>query len=93
MEKFKSVDDYRNVINNAIPGLEVLSIIKRNRFLLNTCKQHCFDMKPEPESRLFGKKLYCVNCGGVMDATAAFEYANGFKAAGGNPNDVIENFE
>lgn len=62
--------------------------VKDNRDRLNACSKHKFDC-PNPPYKL-GMKLVCLNCGAEMRGEAIFEYMNGFIAAGGNPNEVIE---
>jgi hypothetical protein len=69
----------------------ILAEIKANRAKLDGCAKHRFDIGNPPYR--FGTKLTCQNCGGVLDAVHAFSYTQGFKAAGGNPNDVIPGFE
>ena len=68
----------------------LLRDIQANRQKLNACPKHSFIW----ENRLkFGQKLECKNCGGRMDAVQAFVYCQGFEAAGGNPNEIIEGFK
>jgi hypothetical protein len=62
-----------------------------NREKLNACDRHLFDT-PFPIPVPFGTKLSCSRCGGRMAADAVFEYINGYKAAGGDPNDVIPGY-
>lgn len=69
----------------------LLAAIKANREALDKCPKHAFDYPTERRLN-FGEKLTCRNCGGKMDAVQAFVYCQGFEAAGGNPNEIIENF-
>lgn len=63
---------------------------KANRERLDGCSKHFFDLGAPPFS--FGAKCACQRCGGVMDLTLINEYARGYAAAGGNPNDVVANY-
>ena len=69
---------------------ELMEQIKANRVRLNNCPKHRFEVG-EPPYR-FGEKFTCCNCRGKMGAIYAFEYANGYAAAGGDPNDIIPGF-
>lgn len=63
--------------------------IRINRKTLDQCKQHKFDEFPE---LYIGVRFKCANCGGQILATEAYQYALGFEAAGGNPNEVMAGF-
>lgn len=76
---------------NRIDSAAILAEIKANRARLDGCARHRFDLGDPPYK--FGMKVTCTNCGGTLDAIHAFSYTQGYKAAGGNPNDVIPNFE
>ena len=65
--------------------------VKANRPKLDACPKHRFDVGDPPYR--FGAKFTCTNCGGEMDAVQAFRYCQGFKAAGGDPNEVIPGYE
>lgn len=65
--------------------------VKANRAKLDACQKHHFNIGDPPYR--FGAKFTCTNCGGEMDAVQAFRYCQGFKAAGGNPNEVIPGYE
>lgn len=65
--------------------------VKANRDKIDACPKHRFDIGPPPYA--IGCKFVCVNCGGRMDAVQAFRYCQGYKAAGGNANDVIPGYE
>lgn len=69
----------------------ILDAIKANRTKIDGCAKHLFPMGDPPYP--FGMKLTCTNCGGTMDSIQAFRYTQGYKAAGGNPNDVIPGYE
>ena len=68
----------------------LLNEIKENNMKLDGCKRHRFEFDGIP---VIGSKLTCKKCGGKMDTVQAYRYCQGYKAAGGNPNDVIKNFE
>lgn len=63
---------------------------KINREKLDSCPKHFFDLAAPPYS--FGAKAHCTHCGGVMDLLHINQYARGYEAAGGNPNDVVANY-
>lgn len=63
--------------------------IKENRAKLDACPRHDFGELPEI---VFGLQLKCKRCEGLMDATRANDYARGYEAAGGNPDEIIANF-
>jgi hypothetical protein len=66
--------------------------VKANQKKLDECPKHLFNLNlPQPYT--IGQKLVCQNCGGQLDAVKAFYYTKGYKAAGGNPNDIIQGFE
>lgn len=71
-------------------SLELFEQIKANRRRLDAYPKHRFDLG-EPPYR-FGEKATCQNCGGSMDLTDIGQYARGYAAAGGNPNDVVPNW-
>lgn len=58
---------------------------------LDGCARHRFELGDPPYR--FGAKFTCTVCGGEMDAVQAFRYCQGYKAAGGDPNDVIPGYE
>ena len=72
-----------------VPNMPNLEDIKANRLKLDECKQHQFAEIPE---LFIGVKLECIKCGGKMDAIQACQYALGFEAAGGDPNQIIAGF-
>ena len=69
----------------------LLSEVIENRDKLDNCVKHSFGELPAPMN--FGQKLRCTICSGTMDAVQAFRYCQGFKAAGGNPSEIINGFE
>lgn len=70
--------------------MTTLGTIQVNQNKLDACKQHKFEWPLG--GMVFGQKMHCVNCKGDLNVVNAFHYAMGFQAAGGNPNDVIEDF-
>lgn len=70
---------------------QILKEIRENRAKLDSCAKHKFDLG-EPPFKLASKAV-CLNCGGKEALTAIGDYCKGYKAAGGNPNDIVENFE
>lgn len=67
--------------------------IKENRVKLDSCPRHHFDVSQVDFSKLLiGEKFTCTLCGGTMNATEASQYARGYEAAGGNPDEIIANF-
>lgn len=71
----------------------LLGSIKANRERLKGCVQHRFDPGFWEAGR-FGQKMTCLNCGGVMSVVPDIgRYIEGFKAAGGDVNDVWPGYE
>lgn len=64
--------------------------IKANHAKLDACPRHDFG---EIGEVTFGMKLTCKRCGGEMHAIRANDYARGYEAAGGNPDEIIANFK
>lgn len=67
----------------------ILEELQENQKRLDNCKRHHFPTFPEVT---FGMKLDCSKCGGRIDAVRAYEYAKGYAAAGGDPNDIFPNW-
>lgn len=70
---------------------EIWKSVKENRNKLDACTRHNFTIKNVPME--LGAKVKCNNCGGWLDLTRVNDYCRGYKAAGGNPNDIVEGFE
>lgn len=68
---------------------ELFETIKANHAALNGCAVHKFP----PLTADLRRKYRCENCGGEADAGLVLSYCRGFKAAGGDPCLVCENFE
>lgn len=80
-------------MKSKIDSRAILLSIRENRSKLNSCPRHKFDISAVEWSALrIGQELVCKRCGGNMQARMAFEYTNGYEAAGGDPNDIIEGF-
>jgi len=75
---------------NKFTDAERYQLALTNRDKLDNCKKHRFNS--EGISLYVGVQLACTNCGGHMDAVQAFRYCQGYEAAGGNPNDIIDGF-
>lgn len=69
----------------------LLAEVQANRAKIDSCARHRFEIGDPPYR--FGAKFERTNCGGTMDAVQAFRYCQGYKAAGGDPNDVIPGYE
>lgn len=68
---------------------DLMQQIRENRIRLDSCKRHLFDPNDEVKA---GAKLICQSCKGKIDMLDAAEYIKGFKAAGGDPCLVWENW-
>ena len=73
-----------------------------NQAKLDACDKHAFVWPVDPanyveiggERRLaVGSKIVCAKCNGQMKALLAMQYVMGYKAAGGNPNDVMPGWD
>lgn len=72
-----------------IDGKALLAEIRANRAKLKGCPCHRFvDQKAN-----LGKKVTCADCGGQMNLTELGGYMDGYRAAGGNPNDIWAGWE
>ena len=66
---------------------EILSIweeVKANKARLDACPRHRFTPVPV---RL-GDRFTCTACGGVVNLADLGNYVKGYRAAGGDPNDI-----
>lgn len=68
---------------------ELLQQIRENQNKLDNCKRHKFII--EPPFKL-GQKFTCHNCGGTTDGPKMYAYIQGYEAAGGNANDICEEY-
>ncbi len=78
---------------NIDPAL-LLEEIRANQKRLDECKRHHFPTLPPTDQigTMLGLKLTCSKCGGIMDARMAASYTRGYAAAGGDPNEIIPNW-
>lgn len=65
----------------------ILEQIRENQDRVRGCRVHVFPAIGN--NYRLGQKLTCLNCGGVMDLREVGNYLRGFAAAGGNPQDVL----
>lgn len=56
---------------------------KENRDRLLGCRRHLFDIPSDEQ------EAACTRCGGTMSKAETEAYASGFKAAGGDPADIL----
>lgn len=75
-------------MNDADSRAFILAEMQENRNRLNECPRHFW---PTIEISI-GAKCVCAKCGGYMPVLEAAEYLNGYRAAGGNPNDVLPGY-
>lgn len=68
-----------------IDAKALLAEVRANLDRLEACPRHQFDAVP---AVLLSDKHACLRCGGTMDVVAIGQYARGYKAAGGNPDDI-----
>ena len=80
----------KDPIANAIHWAEA----KANQAKLQTCQRHRFIFPADVTDGkyLFGRRLTCEQCGGMMPAIEVFRYIEGYKAAGCDPNDIMPGF-
>lgn len=64
-----------------------LAAIKANQDKLDKCQKHLLDKWPK--GLTIGVRFTCANCKGSIDAINAYQYTLGYKAAGGNPEDIM----
>lgn len=64
-----------------------LLAIQENQRKLDCCPRHLFDNWPK--GLTIGVRFVCSACNGNLDAINAYQYTLGYKAAGGNPEDIM----
>ncbi len=69
---------------------QLLQQIRDNQKRLDECSKHKFAAFDVPMQ--LKQKLTCLRCGGKLDAIRAKYYVDGYEAAGGNPNEIIEGY-
>lgn len=70
---------------------EIFASVEANSRLLDSCAKHNFGDVALPFT--VGQRFTCKACGGQMKAVDAFRYIQGFEAAGGNPNEVLNGYK
>ena len=61
--------------------------VKANISLLHSCSKHRF--AESPTKHTFGERVECERCHGRMGVLDALHYTRGYRAAGGDPADVM----
>lgn len=69
---------------------ELFSMIQQNRRRVDQCPRHKFAIGEPPYA--IGTKSICQNCNGELSLVEIAAYARGYAAAGGSPNDIVENW-
>lgn len=67
---------------------ELWEEVKENRRKLDSCKVHDFGKLPEEFTP--SRRFVCKNCGGAMTVCEVMSYASGYRAAGGDPNNILK---
>ncbi len=76
----------------------LVEAIAASKFAIRNCKLHDFgDFNQVPEfvrksTELANVKLKCKNCGGKLPIVQIEQYMYGYKAAGGDPHKVMQNY-
>lgn len=65
--------------------VDIWNDVKANRKKLASCRAHRFEGGPIEK---LGAKYTCSRCGGEETLTRISDYIEGFKAAGGNADDI-----
>ena len=69
----------------------ILKQVRENLAKLRSCKKHKFCREAFGDYKV--RKVTCLNCGGTMDKFAIYKYIEGYEAAGGNANDIVEDWQ
>lgn len=72
-----------------VDAARIMAEVKANLAVLRGCKKHSFVI---PYTVTPGLKLTCLCCGGTLRLIDAMRYAEGYKAAGGNADEVLLGF-
>lgn len=72
-----------------IDAQQILIEVKENLARIGGCPKHRF----HGFAAKFGDRLECSNCGGKMNLLDVGEYIAGYKAAGGDVNDIWPEYE
>jgi hypothetical protein len=83
-----------------MPDKERYRLAVANQHLLAECPKHRFDILGDefiysdgvPVGIAPGSRFFCSVCNGKMPALEASRYAQGYKAAGGDPNEIIPGY-
>ena len=67
---------------------ELFKQVQENLKKIRECSKHEFNI----EERKPFAKLTCNNCGGTVDSSYVLHYIQGYKAAGGDPEDIVPGF-
>lgn len=70
---------------------DLMKQIKANHASLNSCPKHAFGKVVGDRSGGYSPRQnmrICQNCGGSMEDRDVILYAKGYKAAGGDPDDI-----
>ena len=67
---------------------ELFEAAKENSRKRSECKRHSVSAF----ERNLGQRFTCSVCGCNADLSYVAAYADGYKAAGGNPNDIVPNY-
>lgn len=65
--------------------------VKENLRKIRTCPRHRFESITQ--NVLVGQKYQCQNCQGQMGLVSIGDYIAGYKAAGGDVNDIWPGYE
>ena len=71
---------------------KLLAEVKENSRKLGACPVHNFGLCPSGNELWSTRYLVCLNCGGRMEKLQAVRYAEGYAAAGGDINDVLQGY-
>lgn len=64
--------------------------VRENNRKIRECQRHRFK---HVEAVKLGQKFQCQSCGGTMGLIGIGDYISGYKAAGGDVNDIWPGFE
>lgn len=73
---------------SGLPRDEIVAMweaVKKNNATLDACPRHQFDAALVVK---MGDKVKCNQCGGTLPLTAISYYIRGYRAAGGNSDDI-----
>lgn len=79
----------RSASNYSADAKSLWAEVKENRRKIRGCPRHRF----EAMKIVLGQRIQCQNCNGMMGLIPIGEYIAGYKAAGGDTNDIWPGFE